>query len=52
MCANIFGILFGDKGYISKELFAELCKKGIELLTTIRRYIKNKLINLENIIFL
>jgi hypothetical protein len=32
MCANLFGKLFVDKRYISKELFAELFEKGIELL--------------------
>lgn len=52
MCANLFGKLFGDKGYISKELFAELFEKGIELFTTIRRNMKNKLINTENNLFL
>ncbi len=52
MCANLFGKLFGDKGYISKELFAELFEKGIELFTTIRRNMKNKLINVSNNLFL
>lgn len=52
MCAHLFGKLFGDKGYISKELFGELFGKGVELFTTIRRNMKNKLINLENNLFL
>ncbi|MBN2611996.1 MAG: IS982 family transposase [Bacteroidales bacterium] len=52
MCANLFDKLFGDKDYISKELFAELFEKGIELFTTIRRNMKNKLINIENNLFL
>lgn len=52
MCANLFGKLFGDKGYISKELFRELFGQGLELFTTIRRNMKNKLISLENNLFL
>jgi hypothetical protein len=45
MCANLFGKLFGDKGYISKDLFRELFGQGVELFTTIRKNMKNKLIN-------
>lgn len=44
--ANVSGKLFADKGYISKELFANLFKKGITLITSIRKNMKNRLIPL------
>jgi hypothetical protein len=41
---NLKGWLFGDKGYLSKELEALLLKKGIELFTRVRRNMKQKII--------
>jgi len=32
--------LFGDKGYISKVLAEELCDKGVQLVTRVRRNMK------------
>jgi len=43
---EIFGKLIGDKGYISKELFKELYKESIELITKVRKNMKNKLLPL------
>jgi len=43
---NISGKLFADKGYISKELFTKLFEKGITLITSIRKNMKNRLIPL------
>jgi hypothetical protein len=43
MVKNIFGKLFGDKGYLSSALSAQLRLQGINLITTIRRNMKNKL---------
>jgi hypothetical protein len=41
---NIFGKLFGDKGYlVNSPLFEKLYKKGIRLVTKIRANMKNKL---------
>ena len=40
---DIFGKLFGDKGYISKELHKLLFVDGIELITSIRNNMKNSL---------
>lgn len=40
------GKLFGDRGYISKDLFAALWKQGTHLITGIRRNMKNKLLPL------
>lgn len=46
LCKNIFGKLYGDKGYLGKRLFEELWGEGVELITTIRKNMKNKLIPL------
>lgn len=43
MVAGLQGKLLADKGYISKELFARLWKKGLHLITGIRRNMKNHL---------
>ncbi len=43
MVRNIFGKLFGDKGYLSSVLSEKLRSKGINLITTIRKNMKNKL---------
>ncbi len=39
---NIFGKLFGDKGYISQKLFYNLWEKGIELITKQKKNAKYK----------
>ena len=36
--------LFGDKGYIDKALFESLFKRGLQLITGIRKNMKNKLL--------
>ena len=46
LCKNIFGKLFGDKGYISSKLFSELFKNGIQFITNIRKSMENKFIPL------
>ena len=43
MVKGLFGKLFGDKGYISQELFDMLFADGIQLVTRLRRNMKNKL---------
>ncbi len=42
---KIFGKLFADKGYISKNLFEELFIDGIHLITKIRKNMKNSLMH-------
>jgi len=32
---NVFGKLFGDKGYFSKKMFEKLWNNGIQLITKI-----------------
>lgn len=44
MVEKLFGKLFGDKGYISKELFENLLNQGLTLVTGIKKNMKNKLI--------
>ena len=43
MSSEIFGKIFGDKGYISKKLFEELFERGLQLITTVKKNMKNKL---------
>lgn len=40
---DLIGLLFGDKGYIKKELFEALYAKGLKLVTGIKKTMKNKL---------
>lgn len=49
---GILGKLFGDKGYISSKLFAELWNRGLQLVTHIRRNMHNKLMPLMDKILL
>lgn len=49
---NIFGKLFGDKGYISQEMFLKLYEKGIKIITRLKRNMKNKLMSLVDKILL
>lgn len=39
---NIFGKLFGDKGYISQALFDLLFEDGIQLVTKVRKNMKQR----------
>ena len=43
----IFGKLFGDKGYISKDLFEQLFIEGVHLITKIKKNMKNSLMLLQ-----
>lgn len=49
---SIFGKLFGDKGYISKELANILFIDGIQLVTGIRNNMKNSLMSMNDKILL
>ena len=48
MTQDLFGKLFGDKGYVSQKLFEQLFERGLELITTIRKNMKNALMRLED----
>ena len=43
LARRLWGKLFGDRGYISKELFDQLWETGVQLITKIRKNMKNKL---------
>jgi hypothetical protein len=44
---RIFGKLFGDKGYISKDSFEQLFIDGVHLVTKIKKNMKNSLYHLN-----
>jgi len=50
LCNNLQpgGKVFGDAGYVSQKLFEMLYKQGLELLTKIRKNMKNKLMGLKD----
>jgi len=52
MAKNLWGKLFGDKGYVSQSRFEKLLSHGVKLITNIRKNIKKKLIELEEKILL
>lgn len=43
-----FGKLWGDRGYLSKKLFEDLYKKGIKLITKLKKKMKNQLMEMED----
>ena len=46
---KLYGKLFGDKGYIvNRELFEKLFIKGLQIITKLRKNMKNKLLLLED----
>ena len=45
---GIFGKIFGDKGYISSKLGNSLFARGLELFTTLRSNMKEKLMSLKD----
>lgn len=49
---NLKGSLYGDKGYISKNLFHDLWKQGLRLFTGIRKDMHNHLLPLSDKILL
>ena len=49
---DLFGKVFADKGYISKDLFDEFFREGIQLITGIRKNMKNRLMPLMDKILL
>lgn len=46
LCKKMFGKIFGDKGYLSSHLFRELYEQGLEMITKLKRNMKNKLMSL------
>lgn len=52
MVRGLSGKLFGDRGYLSQALFEQLFQGGLELFTTCRRNMKNRLLKLHDKILL
>ena len=52
MTKYLFGKLFGDRGYISHKLFELLLQQNIQLITTIKKSMKNRLMPLMDKILL
>jgi hypothetical protein len=44
MTRGLFGKRFGDKGSISQSLFDLLFERGLQLITTLKKHMKNKLL--------
>jgi len=49
---DLFGKVFADKGYISKDLFEEFFMDGVQLITGVRKNMKNRLMPLMDKILL
>lgn len=49
---KVFGKIYGDKGYISKDLFDQLFVDGVHLVTKIRKNMKNSLMLMHDKIML
>jgi hypothetical protein len=49
---DLFGKLFGDKGYLSKSLYEQLLAQDLHLITKLRRKMQNKLMPLLDKILL
>ena len=52
MTKDLFGQLFGDRGYISQQLFEELYEQGLKLITKYKRNMKNRLVKMMEKILL
>jgi hypothetical protein len=52
MIKNLFGKLFGDRGYISKEKFKSWLDQGVQVVTGIKKNMKNILMNLGDKVLL
>ncbi len=48
----MIGKLFGDRGYISQELFEKLYQQGLQLITRHKKKMKQKLVKLMDKILL
>jgi hypothetical protein len=52
LTTDIIAKLFGDRGYISQELFEQLYEQGLQLITRHKKNIKQKLVKLMDKILL
>jgi len=49
---KVQGKLFADKGYLSQKLFNELLEKGVQLVTKIKKNMKNRLMSVYDKVML
>lgn len=52
MTQDLFGQLFGDRGYISQKLFEKLYERGLQLVTKSKKNMKQRLVKLMDKILL
>ena len=52
LARDLWGKLFGDRGYISQKLFDQLWAEGVHLVTKLKRNMKNKLLPIVDKILL
>jgi IS5 family transposase len=52
MTQGITGQMFGDKGYIKKELFEQLLSRGLQLITPLKSNMINKLVPINDKVLL
>jgi len=48
LAQKLFGKLFGDRGYLSHPLFEQLWQQGIQLITSLKANMKNRLMPLAD----
>jgi len=48
LAKRLYGKLFGDKGYLSQPLFEQLLQHGVQLITTLKANMKNRLMALSD----
>jgi hypothetical protein len=48
MTQRLWGKLFGDRGYLSQALFDQLYERGVQLVTNLRKNMKNRLVSLHD----
>jgi hypothetical protein len=52
LCRDLTGKLYGDRGYISKDLFERLFEQGLQLITRLKKNMKNVLMDINDKIML
>lgn len=48
LVVQLFGKLFGDRGYVSQGLFEQLLEQGVQLITRLKKGMKNRLMPLAD----
>jgi len=48
LVTRLFGKLFGDRGYVSQPLFEQLLQQGVQLITKLKKGMKNRLMPLAD----